>query len=148
MKDVKNNMQLAFGINATLSGTTPAKGNIVDLQGFEGATFCLLTGTVTDAGDANGFSTEIQESDSTADASFTAVADADLIGLESDLKVTLDTSDSVPFGTIGYRGDKRYVRAVVTGTTGTNAAIFGVWIKGAPTMSPPLTAIAANVAAT
>lgn len=148
MEDLKNNVVLAFGISATLSGTTPSKGNIVDLQGAEGATFLFQTGTVTDAGDANGFSVEIQECDSTADASFTAVADADLIGLESALQVTDDTYDSKPVGTIGYRGSKRYVRAVVTGTTGTNAVVNGVWTVSHLTTRPPSAYIATNIAAT
>lgn len=147
-KDLKNNIKIASGINATLSGVTPAKGNICDLQGCESATFAYLRGTVTDAGTASGFSIEIQECDSTADASFTAVADGDLIGTEAALQVTVDTSDGEPIGLIGYKGTKRYVRAVVTGTTGTDAAIYGVWIKGNLDFKAPASATSANIAAT
>ena len=145
--DEKNNKTMAVGMSATLSGTTPAKGNIVDLKDHEAATFYLQTGTVTDAGDATGFSVEIQESDTTADAAFTAVADGNLIGLESALQVTLDTADTVPVGTIGYRGTKRYVRAVVTGSTGTNAIVLGTWTLSRAKVSPPaatMTSIAAT----
>lgn len=147
MKDLKNEIQVAFGISATLSGTTPAKGNIIDKSGYESITFAFQTGTVTDAGTASGFACEIQESDSTADTGFTAVADADLIGLESALTVTDDTYDDKPVGAIGYKGSKRYVRCVWTGTTGTNATINGIVIKGHPSLAP-VGSVASNIAAT
>lgn len=150
--DLRTDLIAAKGISATLSGATPAKGNIVDLQGIKSATFVEQTGTVTDAGTASGFSTEIQESDTTADGDFTAVADADLIGLESALTVTSDSADDDIIGTIGYRGSKRYVRAVVTGTTGSNAVVNGIWILEPESRLSALSAsasyIAADVAAT
>lgn len=145
--DMKSNTQIAKAIQATLSGTTPSKGNIIDLTGFEACTFAFFTGTVTDAGTASGFATEIQESDTTVDGAFTAVADADLVGLESALTVTSDAADGVPVGTIGYVGNKKYVRAVVTGTTLTDAVINGVAILQKALINPPATT-QANIAAT
>lgn len=123
MFDERNNAEYAIGLSATLSGTTAAKGNIVDLKGWNALTFTVSTGTVTDAGTTSGFSFEVQESDTTADAAFTAVADGDLVGLESELTVTSDSADNTLVGSIGYRGGKRYVRIVATGTTGTDAAV-------------------------
>ena len=128
--DERNNKEFALGLSATLSGTTPAKGNIIDMQGFESLTYVALTGTVTDAGTASGFAFEVQESDTTADADFTAVADADLLGAESDLTVTSDGDDNTLIGSIGYVGGKRYVRIVATGTTGTNAVVAVSATKG------------------
>jgi hypothetical protein len=127
--DERNNAEYALGISATLSGTTASAGNIVDLQGFEAATLVLNTGTVTDAGTASGFAFEVQESDDTADANFTAVVDADLLGAESDLTVTSDDADNELIGSIGYVGNKRYIRVVATGTTGTDADVHGTWTK-------------------
>jgi len=147
MFDLKSDVQGANAINATLSGTTPSAGNLIDMTGFRSLTFVLATGTVTDAGTTAGFSFEVQECDTTAAASFTAVADADLIGLESALTVTDDAADNVMIGTIGYRGTKKYVRIVATGTTGTNAAVFGLAIKGHPLVASPATT-AANISAT
>jgi hypothetical protein len=120
--DTRNNAEYALALSATLSGTTPSAGGAIDMQGWESVTFTVSTGTVTDAGTASGFSFEVQESDS-QDSGYTAVADADLIGAESDLTVTSDTDDNVMVGSIGYRGDKRYVRIVATGTAGTDAAV-------------------------
>lgn len=145
--DMRSETTTAFGISATLSGTTAAKGNIVDVTDHAASTFLYQTGAVTDAGAAAGFSVEIQESDTTADADFTAVADADLVGAESDLAVTDDGTDSVAIGALGYIGTKKYIRAVVTGTTGTDAVVNGVWSLQSPRYAPKGDA-AANITAT
>lgn len=121
--DTRNDAEYGLALSATLSGTSASAGNWIDMQGWESVTFTVSTGTVTDAGTASGFSFEVQESDTTAAADATAVADADLIGLESALTVTADTDDNKLIGSIGYRGNKRYVRVVATGTTGTDAAV-------------------------
>mgnify|MGYP000020579200 CR=1 FL=1 len=146
-KDMRSETTTAFGISATLSGATPAAGNIVDVTDYAAATFLYQTGAVTDAGAAAGFSIEVQESDTTAAADFTAVADADLIGTEASLAVTVDSTDSVAIGSIGYIGTKKYLRVVVTGTTGTDAVVNGVWALQAPRYAPKGDA-AANIAAT
>ena len=144
--DTRSDNQVAVGLIATLSGTTPSKGNIVDMDGFDGVTFHVATGVVTVAGTA-GFAFEVQESDTTADTAFTAVADADLVGLESALTVTADADDGKAIGNIGYIGSKRYTRIVATGTTNTNAAVAVLAVKGRPYIGP-VTANAANIAAT
>lgn len=128
--DMRNPCEYGLALSATLSGATPAAGDWIDMQGFEALTFIVSTGTVTDAGDAGGFTFEVQHSDTTAASDATAVADADLIGLESALAVTADGDDDVLVGSIGYRGEKRYLRVVATGTTGTNAAVTVVAVKG------------------
>lgn len=121
--DMRNNAEYGLGLSATLSGATPAAGDWIDMQGWEALTFTVSTGTVTDAGTASGFAFEVQESDTTAAVDATAVVDADLIGTEVALTVTSDDDDDKFIGSIGYRGEKRYVRIVATGTTGTNAAV-------------------------
>lgn len=146
--DMKSDTQVAVGLIATLSGTTPAKGNIIDTTGYEAVTFAVMTGTVTDAGTASGFGFEVQESDTTADAAFTAAADEDLVGLESALTVTDDTYDSKAVGSIGYVGSKKYCRIVATGTTGTDAAVNVAAIKQKPVVAIVTPTFAANIAAT
>lgn len=147
MTDSRANTTLAIGISATLSGTTPSKGNIVDVADYGSAIFALATGVVTDAGDASGFTTQIQESDTTADAAFTAVSDDDLIGLETEFTVTSDAADNAAVGMIGYKGRKRYLRAVLTGSALTNAVVTGVWILQNPRYAPKAN-VAAPIAAT
>ena len=121
--DMRNNAEFGLALSATLSGATAAAGKWIDMQGWEALTFSVSTGTVTDAGTTAGFAFEVQESDTTAAADATAVADADLIGTEAALTVTDDDADDTLVGSIGYRGSKRYVRIVATGTTGTDAAV-------------------------
>lgn len=121
--DMRNNAEYGLALSATLSGTTKAEGNWIDMQGWEAVTFSVSTGTVTDAGTTAGFSFQVEEGDDTTDAGATAVADADLIGLESALTVTADADDNKFIGTIGYRGSKRYVRMTAVGTTATDAVV-------------------------
>lgn len=147
LTDMRSDTTTAFGISATLSGVTPSAGNIVDLADYGAATFLYQTGAVADAGAAGGFTLVVQESNTTAAADFAAVADADLVGAEADLAVTLDTKDSVAIGSIGYIGNKRYVRVVITGTTDTDAIVNGVWALQKPRYAPKGDA-AANIAAT
>jgi len=128
--DERNKNEYGLALSATLSGTTKAEGDWIDMQGWESLTFTVSTGTVTDAGTASGFSFQVEEGDDTTDAGATAVADADLIGLESALTVTSDDADDEFIGTIGYRGAKRYVRMTAVGTTGTNAVVASHAIKG------------------
>jgi hypothetical protein len=144
--DMRSETTTALAIAATLTGTTASAGNIARVGDYGAVTLALQTHTVTVAGTA-GFGFEIQESDTTAAADFAAVADRDLIGLESALTVTLDTADNVPIGNIGYKGTKEYVRVVATGTTNTNAVVSGVWILQKPRYSPKGD-VAANIAAT
>ena len=121
--DERNMREDVMGLPATLAGTAKAEGDWVDMQGFEGLTFVVSTGVVADAGAAAGFSFTVEEGDDTTDAGATEVVDGDLIGAESDLTVTSDAAGGALIGTIGYRGDKRYVRMTATGTTGTDAVV-------------------------
>jgi len=119
MRDLISNNNMTRGALQTLSGTTPNASALIDMQGFAGLTAYLLTGTVTDAGDTAGFTMKLQHSDSVVGTSFVDVPADELIG--STLSVTVDTQDDLVIGGIGYVGKNRYVRAVFTGTTGTNA---------------------------
>ena len=121
--DTRNDAEYGMGLSATLSGTTKAEGDWIDMQGWQSVTFSVGTGTVTDAGTASGFSFQVEEGDDTTDAGATAVADADLVGTEAALTVTSDTDDDKMIGSIGYIGSKRYVRMTAVGTTGTNAVV-------------------------
>lgn len=142
--DLKSETTPALGLQATLSGTTPAAGNIVDVTDYQAATLLVQTGTVTAAG-AAGFTVRLQHSHTTAAADFEDVTADERIG--GNLTVTSNDADNVPVGTIGYRGARRYVRAVGLGTTDTNAAIQAMWALQKPRYAP-CAAVAANIAAT
>lgn len=134
MRDLKNNIDFKISFNETLSGTTPSTPAAVDRTGFDTVTYVVSTGAVTDAGTAAGIVFELQESDD--NSTYTAVADADLIGSETDLSILLDTEDNVVIGKLGYKGSKRYTKLVATGSTGTNAVVLAHAILGMPSTAP------------
>lgn len=131
----KENQKLAIGIDATLSGTTPGTAVEIDTYGYNDVSLHVFTGTVTDAGTAAGITWELTESD-TSGSGYSAVADADLVGLESDLAITADGDDDKWIGALGYIGAKRYLKLTPTGTTGTNAAVKAVAIMREPKIAP------------
>jgi hypothetical protein len=145
MRDLISNNQFVRGANQTLSGVTPNASALIDTRGFSGATVYLMTGAVTDAGTASGFTMKLQHSDTTAADDFVDVPAAQKLG--DDLTVTSDDDDNILVGGIGYVGIKRYVRAVVTGTTGTDAVVNILAHLGKPHRAP-VTAVGATTAAT
>lgn len=150
MRDMISNMQLIRGAQQTLSGTTPNNSALIDRRGYDALTIYGLTGTVTDAGTAAGFTMKLQHSDTTAAADFADVDAVDLAKNSSGtttVTTTLDTDDDVLTGGIGYLGNKRYVRAVFTGTTNTAAAVSILAVLGKPARAPVST-VGATTAAT
>jgi len=145
MRDLISNNNMTRGALQTLSGTTPNASALIDMQGFAGLTAYLLTGTVTDAGATAGFTMKLQHSDSVVGTSFVDVPAEELIG--STLSVTVDTQDDLVIGGIGYVGKNRYVRAVFTGTTGTDAIVSVLFHRGKPSVAPT-TAIGSTTAST
>ncbi len=146
-RDGISELQLVHLGNLTLSGTSSVASAWVDSREFDKVTLVPLVNTVTDAGTADGFSFEVQESNTTAASDATAVADLELKGSESDLTVTSDSADNSVAGGIGYLGSKRYVRLVATGTTGTDADVTILAINGDANYEPR-TFVGTSVAAT
>jgi hypothetical protein len=145
MRDLLKNTTMVRGADQTLSGVTPNNSALIDTKGFSGLTVYLATSTVTDAGTVDGFTMKLQHSDSTLGTSFVDVPAAELNG--STLSVTADTDDNKLIGGIGYIGNSRYVRAVITGTTGTDAVVNVMAHLGKPHQAPT-TAIGATTAST
>lgn len=143
--DIKAGVNHTRGANQTLSGTTPNNSALIDLQGWEGLNVWLHTATVTDAGTAAGFTAKIQHSDTTVGTDFVDCTDDEIIG--SNLSVTSDDDDNKIIGAIGYRGNKRYVRMVVTGTSGTDAVVYAVFERRRAALEP-VTNVGSTTAAT
>lgn len=133
MRDGMSTKQLVHLGNVTLSGTTAAASDWVDLQGFTSCTLILVPNTVTDAGTASGFTATLQESggtatgtdsaNSTAAASASAVAAVDAVNGAVTVTVTSDSADDSIAGALGYLGIARYARVNIVGTTGTDADV-------------------------
>ncbi len=98
--------------------TSSANGSGVDLANFASATVAFSVGTITDGT----HTPSVEESDD--NSSFSAVAAADLIG-------TLSALASNTNQRVGYRGSKRYIRAVTTIAGATTGGVYaGVVIRG------------------
>lgn len=150
MRDMISNMQVIQGAVQTLSGTTPNNSALIDRRGFDALTVYLQTLTVTDAGTVDGFTMVLQHSDTTAAADFVDVPAASLLA-NSDgnttVQVTADGDDNITKSGVGYIGGKRYVRAVITGTTLTDATVKVLATLGKPHRAPVDT-VGATTAAT
>jgi len=133
MQDLCNNIKIARSISPTrATDNTAQTGQAVDGANFDSVTYVLAVGTLADADMT--LAVEVQECD-TSGGSYTAVADADLIGTEAGAALTFsDDNEQVK---IGYIGKKRYTKLVVTpsGNSG-NADIAAIAILGHPRNMP------------
>jgi hypothetical protein len=151
--DLISDLTEVVGAVQTLSGTTPNNSALFDTRGYGSLRVSLLTGTVTDAGTAAGFTMKLQDSDTTVAGDFVDVAAENIQPAKgataTTVSVLTDAANNLLAGVLGYVGNKRYVRAVITGTTGTNATVQVKGLLGNPSStSAPVTAIGATTAAT
>ncbi|MCO5129282.1 MAG: hypothetical protein M9932_01790 [Xanthobacteraceae bacterium] len=126
MKDTYNDNKVVASLAPAVQSAT-LKGSTVDLQGFGSALLVVNTGAIAGAGD---YSIAIQHSDTTTDGDFVNVTAADLLGT---LPTTLGDSKTYKQG---YRGGKRYLRAVITKASGTSIAAGAVFVLGHPALAP------------
>jgi hypothetical protein len=127
--DNVNDISVAASL-APAARTATANGTGVDLTGYNAAAVVITAGTITDG---TLYTFEVQESDD--NATFTAVADADLIGTEP----ALAASDDNAVRELGYKGIKRYIRVALTGATGapaTGGVFAAIVVRGKPRKSP------------
>lgn len=138
MRDLMNQIHIKRAISpVSVADNTAQTGEVVDLQGYDSCTFVIATGSIGDA-DAT-FAVEVQECD-TSGGTYTAVADANLVGTEALAGFQFD--DDNECRKIGYIGSKRYVKLVITPAANASAALFSaVAVLGhpnrAPTSNPP-----------
>lgn len=120
MKDGISNIGVVSTlVPAVVAATT--KGTAVDLQGFNSATLIINSGAIVSAGL---YDVKLQESDTTTDGDFTDVVADDLLG---DLPDALAADSAYKQG---YKGVKRYIRAVITKQSGTSIAAGAVILRG------------------
>lgn len=115
--DIKQTQDVVNSL-APAARTATANGTGVDLANFHSATIAFIVGTITDGT----HTPSVQESDD--NSTFTAVAAADLIGTLANLASNTNQR-------VGYRGTKRYVRAVTTVSGATTGGVYaGVVARG------------------
>jgi len=148
MFDEMNVSTLVHMGKVTLNGTAAVASSLVDMRGFNALDIALVTGTITDAGTASGYTVKLQESDTTVAGDFADVAVADAINGVVSVTNTVDADDDKIIGRLGYVGRKRYVRLVATGTTNSAGDVHPIARLSRSSLSRPNAAIGAATAAT
>lgn len=111
---------------------------VLDMQGCRAACLLIATGTLVDV-DAT-FTVLMEHSD-VSGSGYTTCAAADLLGTIALASFTFAEDDKIR--KIGYKGQKRYVRATITPANNTGAApIVAIWVRGEledqPAPNPPV----------
>lgn len=131
MGDLYHNLLTKITVpNALRTATVTGAG--VDLNedgnGYQSALVVVFAGTITDGT----HTVEVQESD-VIGSGYTAVADAQLLGVEP----VIGAADDDKVFEIGYLGTKQFVRVVVTAAGTTIGGVYGaVVILGHPRRAP------------
>lgn len=139
MRDLANNLKCVAGLNpvAAVTNDTAFVSAIVDTDGFDGAVFVGILGSVADADTT--LTVLVEDGDNAALSDNAAVADEHLIGVEA-MGLRYD-SDNKCFK-IGYVGNKRYVRVTITPANNTgNLFLAGAWVLGHPRKAPQSTQV-------
>lgn len=131
MRDLHNNVKGARGISpaAIISANGTTTSQTIDVAEFGSVEFFFLSGAITDGT----FTVTLYEGDASDMSDEAAVADADLLGTEP---VFADTDDNT-VKKVGYKGNKRYVRAkVVQAGATTGGFISCLVVQGHPKTAP------------
>lgn len=133
MKDLYNAVRAVKSILSIVgNNTTEGTGASADLQGFNGAKVVFNIGTSLDTLSGSVYITlKVQESDD--DSAWNDVADGDLLGGANAIVIDAAAEDDV-IHERGYRGIKRYIRALIefTGTHTNGFPIGAVIERGYP----------------
>lgn len=131
MRDLHNNLNAARGISpaAIISANGTTTGQTIDVIEYGSVEFIFLAGAITDGT----FTVTLYEGDESDMSDEAAVADADLLGTEP---VFASTDDNT-VKRVGYKGNKRYVRAKVVQTGATTGGFLScIVVQGHPKLAP------------
>ena len=132
LRDLYSNLKVINATVAAPADNTAIASPIVDTRDYSEVLFVVATGTLADA-DAT-FAAVMAESDASNMASSNAVADADLIGLETGVSFTF-AEDNFE-AKIGYIGNKRYAQLTITPTNNASGAPVTILALGVPRRFP------------
>ena len=125
MKDLYSNVLVeAAVVPAVLTATTTSAA--IDLQGYDSAMVIINTGAIVTAGSFTPKFTEC----ATVGGTYTDVA---AIDLNSTFIAVLAASTVYR---VGYRGNRRFIRVVLTLNSGTSIVAGAVVVKGNPANGP------------
>lgn len=131
-KDLHNNIALVHCLTPQAVGTSGIAGgrlsSAIDRKGYNSVEFIYSSGASASVADT--ITPVVYEADAT-NATFTSVADGDLLGTESAITLSAAASKKV-----GYRGNKRYVKLRLYGTGTATAIIAAAAVLGTPDQAP------------
>ena len=135
MRDINSEIKLVAGITPVVATDNTALVSAdLDCAGFTGAMALISYGTIADT-DAT-FTTLLEESSD--DVTYTAVADADMIGTESGANPLF--SDDGKCFKLAYKGQKRYLRLTITPAANSgNVPVCMIWALLNPRSLPQTT---------
>jgi hypothetical protein len=119
-RDIYSNIGAVLALAPAVQSAS-INGVAIDTKDFGSVAVVLNTGAIASAGD---FSAKLQESDTTTDGDFTDVAAAQV---QTNAPATLAASSTYK---LGYLGNKRYCRLVLTKAGGTSIAAGAAAVKG------------------
>ncbi len=128
MRDLKSNIKAVQSL-VPISRNAAGNGLGVDTLGFNSASVLFASGAIGGTASPT-FTFEVQES--ADNSTFTAVADADIRGIEP----VVTTAGAV--SQVGYIGNKRYIRAILKTVSGTSPTLdcAATVILGHPSVAP------------
>ncbi|NLA45476.1 MAG: hypothetical protein GX869_07525 [Candidatus Cloacimonetes bacterium] len=104
---VKESIGITHLLDAQDLAGTDTKTKLLDLKDFSSSAILINFGALTGTGS---ILAKLQESNTTADVDFTDVNTVDLIGAFVSVTSSTDNISQI----VGYKGTKRYIRAVIT----------------------------------
>lgn len=136
MRDTMNNVHPLSAIPpiAARTDNTAIVSSIIDVKGYDGLTWLIVTGTNTDTNAT--FAVTMAESDASDMSGSNAVAATDIVGTYA--LAGFDFADDAETRKIGYIGSKRYVRLTITPTGNDSGNIFvaAIALLADPTLVP------------
>ena len=144
MRDLHNSIRVLKAIPPQAVGTTGiANGSlsdVIDRQGYESVEFIVNHGS-GGASVADVTTVILYESDSATAASFTSVANADLLGTEAAVGCPAENPRTSGVGKnktgkLGYIGNKRYLRMRIYGTGTATSIVAAQAILSNPSRRP------------
>lgn len=135
MRDIYRNILVTQHLHPVVA-TTSKTSTTIDLQGYDSANVLFAVGQSGDTLSGSLYWT-LKLTHSDVDSGYTDVELADLNNATATVVIDASSEDETVCG-FGYKGNKRYLRAVATATgTHTNGTPMGiVALRGTPSYSP------------
>lgn len=128
LRDLKNNLSLAVSL-APAARTASANGTVIDLQGAKSAMVMVSFGAWTDGT----HTPKLQEGDASDGSDAADVAAGDLEGA---FTAVSSSAGQNACQKVGYKGNHRYIRVVMTVASATTGALSAAAIVTEPNAKP------------